>query len=195
MFKPVLVCSLLLTLAAVMPAQAERADRERPLQIEADQLQHDETRQITVIQGRVTATKGTLVLRGERMEVRQDPQGRQSAVLSAAAGQQVFFRQKREGLDEFVEGQAERADYDSAREVLTLTGRALLRTVRADASVVNQVEGQVIVFNSSTETYTVDGRADGRSGPSRVRATISPRAAPAAAPASVPLRSSPRMQP
>ena len=195
MFKPAPLCFLLLALAAFSPAQAERADRERPLQIEANSLQHDESRQITVIEGRVTATKGTIVMRGERMEVRQDRQGRQNAVLTAAAGQQVFFRQKREGLPEFIEGQADRAEYDGARDVLTLTGSAVLRTLRADASVVNQVEGQVIVFNSSTETYTVDGRAGGEG--SRVRATISPRAAPPepAAQASVPLRSSPRMQP
>lgn len=195
MFKPAPLCFLLLALAAFSPVQAERADRERPLQIEANSLQHDESRQITVIEGNVNATKGTIVMRGERMEVRQDRQGRQNAVLTAAAGQQVFFRQKREGLAEFIEGQADRAEYDSARDVLTLNGNAMLRTLRADASVVNQVEGQVIVFNSSTETYTVDGRPGGAG--SRVRATISPRAAPPepAAPASLPLRSSPRVQP
>lgn len=194
MFKPVLTCCLLLALTAV---QAERADRERPLQIEADSLRHDEARQLTLIQGRITATKGSIIMRGERMEVRQDGEGRQTALITAASGEQVFFRQKREGLDEFIEGQAERAEFDSARDILTLTGRAVLRTVRADTRVVNQVEGQVIVFNNSSETYTVDGRND--AGSSRVRAIISPRTSappPAEAPAGTPaLRSSPRLQP
>lgn len=197
MFKSVPACCFLLALVAALPVQAERADRERPLQIEADSLRHDEARQVTLIQGRITATKGSIVMRGERMEVRQDREGRQSALLTAAAGEQVFFRQKREGLNEFIEGQAERAEFDSARDVLTLTGRAVMRTVRADASVVNQVEGQVIIFNNSSETYTVDGRSEG--GSSRVRAIISPRnaaAAPVTEPASTPaLRSSPRLQP
>lgn len=193
--------ALPLALLLALPALAERADRDRPLQIEANRLQHDEARQVTLIEGRITATKGSIVMRGERMEVRQDAQGRQSALLSAAPGERVFFRQKREGLDEFIEGQAERAEYDSARDVLTLRGQAVLRTVRADASVVNEVEGQVIVFNNSSETYSVDGRSD--AGSARVRATIAPRSVttapsthpPGSAPPAVPLRSSPRLQP
>jgi lipopolysaccharide export system protein LptA len=193
MYKPLfLCCALVLTLLPA--ARAERADRLKPMQIEADSLQRDEVRQRTVISGRVTATKGTMVMRGERMEVTDTPDGRQNAVLTAAAGQLVFFRQKREGLDEFIEGQAERADYDSGRDVLTLTGRALLRTLRGNQSA-NQVEGQVIVFDNTSETYTVDGQSGNN--PSRVRATIVPRSSPptAAPPAAPALRSSPRLSP
>lgn len=202
LFRPLLLPLVLpLALLPASPAQAERADRDRPLQIEANRLQHDEARQLTLIEGRITATKGSIVMRGERMEVRQDAQGGQSALLSAAPGERVYFRQKREGLDEFIEGQAERAEYDSARDVLTLRGQAVLRTLGADASVRNQVEGQVIVFNNSSETYTVDGRSD--AGSTRVRATIAPRSVtttpsthpPGSATPAVPLRSSPRLQP
>ena len=193
MHKPFfLCCALALTLLPA--AQAERADRFKPMQIEADSLQRDEARQRTVISGRVTATKGTMVMRGERMEVTDSPDGRQNAVLTGAAGQLVFFRQKREGLDEFIEGQAERADYDSGRDVITLTGRALLRTLRGNQSA-NQVEGQVIVFDNTSETYTVDGQSG--SNPSRVRATLVPRSSPptAAPPTAPALRSSPRLSP
>jgi len=188
------LCCIALALTGLTTARAERADRLQPMQIEANSLQHDETRQLTLIQGRITATKGSIVMRGERMEVRQTPDGRQNAQLTAAAGERVFFRQKREGLDEFIEGEAERADYDGSRDVITLNGRAELRTLRG-AQTVNRVEGQVIVFNNTTETYTVDGRSDG--GSSRVRATITPRgAAPQPAPAPAPaLRSSPRLSP
>ncbi|MFM8589555.1 MAG: LptA/OstA family protein, partial [Limnohabitans sp.] len=90
MHKPLfLCCALALTLLPA--ARAERADRFKPMQIEADSLQRDEARQRTVISGRVTATKGTMVMRGERMEVTDSPDGRQNAVLTGAAGQLVFF--------------------------------------------------------------------------------------------------------
>ena len=193
-----LLCCITLALCALLPARAERADRLQAMQIEADSLQHDEARQITLIQGRVTATKGSIVMRGERMEVRQDSEGRQNALLTAAAGERVFFRQKREGLDEFIEGEAERADYNGAKDIITLSGRAELRVLRGTQAI-NRVEGQVIVFNNSTETYTVDGRND--AGSARVRATISPHGAasqPAPAPTIAPapgLRSSSRLTP
>lgn len=193
MNHPALLCCIALALTAALPAQAEKADRLQPMQIEADSLQHDEARQLTLIQGRITATKGSIVMRGERMEVRQSAEGRQNAQLTANAGDRVFFRQKREGLDEFIEGEAERADYDGARDIVTLTGRAELRILRG-AQAINRVEGQVIVFNNTTETYTVDGRSEG--GSSRVRATISPRTASQPAPAPAPgLRSNPRLSP
>jgi lipopolysaccharide export system protein LptA len=193
MFKLFFLC-FALALTLIPAAQAERADRLKPLHIEADSLQRDEARLRTLINGRVTATKGTMVMRGERMEVTDTPDGRQRAVLTAAPGQLVFFRQKREGLDEFIEGQAERADYDGARDQLTLTGRAQLRTLSGNQST-NQVEGQVIVFDNTSETYTVDGQ--GGSQPSRVRATIAPRtsAATVEPPATPALRSSPRLSP
>ena len=62
---------------------AERADRDKPLNIEADNLRHDELKQISVFTGKVVATKGSIVMRGNRLEVRQDPEGYQHAVLSA----------------------------------------------------------------------------------------------------------------
>ena len=198
MNHPTLLCCITLALCALLPARAERADRLQAMQIEADSLQHDEARQITLIQGRVTATKGSIVMRGERMEVRQDTEGRQNALLTSKAGERVFFRQKREGLDEFIEGEAERADYNGAKDIITLSGRAELRVLRGTQAI-NRVEGQVIVFNNSTETYTVDGRND--AGSARVRATISPRGAasqPAPAPTIAPapgLRSSSRLTP
>ena len=77
---------------------AERADRDKPLQIEADNLRHDELKKTSVFTGRVVATKGSIVMRGNRLEVRQDADGHQFAVLSANLGERAFFRQKREGL-------------------------------------------------------------------------------------------------
>ena len=65
--------------ALSLSAQAEKADRDKPMQIEADSMRHDESKQLTQFTGKVTATKGTLVLRAERMEVQQDSQGKQVA--------------------------------------------------------------------------------------------------------------------
>lgn len=181
-------------------AQAEKADRQAPMNIEADTMRHQENDQVTQFHGKVVAIKGTLVLRAEHVAVKQFPDGRQLAELTPASGERVFFRQKREGLDEFVEGEAEWAQYDSQADILTLKKRAELRTLRG-TQLADHVQGDVIVFNNTTETYTVDGQPRNASNTpgQRVKATLKPReqAVPATGtPMSAPaLRTSPSTAP
>ena len=181
--------------------QAEKADRQAPMNIEADSMRHQEPEQITQFHGKVVATKGTLVLRAAHVTVQQFADGRQLAELTPAPGERVFFRQKREGLDEFVEGEAEWAQYDSLADVLTLKKRAELRTLRG-TQLADRVQGNTIVFNNTTEVYTVDGQAHntGSAPGQRVKATLKPREqVPAPSPAThtpaPPVRTSPSTAP
>lgn len=185
-----------------LPSQAEKADRDQPMQIEADSMRHDESRQLTQFTGQVLATKGSLLLRAARMEVQQNAQGGQVATLWAAPQERVFFRQKREGTNEFTEGEAEQITYDNQTDIITLVQRAEVRMLRG-AQVADKLTGHTIVFNNLTEIMTVDGQsrnAAGAGGQSaqRVRATLTPRAitAPETTPAAQPaLRTSPALAP
>ncbi len=194
-----LFCALLAT-CVVQSATAEKADRDKPMNIEADALKHDDQQQLTTFTGKVLMSKGTLVLKAARMEVKQDGQGHQVAKLWADPGEKIFFRQKREGLDEFTEGEAETAVYNSQADTLTLSSRAELRLLRGQV-VADRIQGQQIVVNNTTEVFSVDGKPSntsqqgGQSG-QRVKATITPRAKnaePVAAPVSPPLKSSQRL--
>ncbi|MFY9129601.1 MAG: lipopolysaccharide transport periplasmic protein LptA [Limnohabitans sp.] len=182
---------------------AEKADRDKPMNIEADALKHDDQQQLTTFTGKVQMTKGSLVLKAHRMEVRQDNQGNQVAKLWSEAGERVFFRQKREGLDEFTEGEAETVVYNSQADTLTLTNRAELRLLRGTV-VADRIQGQQIVVNNTTEVFTVDGKpnanananANASSGNQRVKATITPRPKtpePSAPPVGTSLKPSPRV--
>jgi lipopolysaccharide export system protein LptA len=189
---------LLLAFSLSLPVLAEKADRDQPMQVEAERMRHDEARLLTEFTGQVVATKGTLVLRAARMEVQQDAQGRQVAKLWAAPKERVFFRQKREGLNEFTEGEAETLVYDTQADVITLNQGAELRVLRGTV-VADQLLGHTIVFNNLTQVMTVDGQASGNSpnGERRVRAILSPRTATttAATPPAVPtLRNSPSLK-
>ena len=187
------LCASLLAL----PIHAEKADREQPMQIEADSMRHDEARQLTQFIGKVQATKGTLVLRAARMEVQQDAKGRQVARLWAAPSERVFFRQKREGVNEFTEGEAEQVTYDNQADIITLSQRAEVRILRGN-QVADQLNGHTIVFNNTSEVMTVDGQAANGQG-QRVRAILTPRNASAPttpnSPASPSLRTSPGLAP
>jgi lipopolysaccharide export system protein LptA len=176
----------LVSLFALGVAHAEKADRDRPMNIEADALKFDDQKQINVFTGKVLITKGTLVLRGHRIEVRQDAQGNQFGTVVGEPGQRAFYRQKRDGVDEFIEGEAETIEYDGQADVVRFVQRAEMR--RYKGAVLNdQMTGRVIAFNNATAVYTVDGHAAQGDAPAgRVRAMLTPGTAqPAVLPGAV----------
>jgi lipopolysaccharide export system protein LptA len=179
-----------LWLAVVMacPAvHAERADKNKPLNLEADVARYDEAQKVMVLEGAVLVTKGSMLMRAARLEQREDTAGNQSLIATAASGGRVFFKQKREGLEEFMEGEAERIEYDGKTDVLKLAGRAVMRRLRG-STIADESTGSLIVFNNLTETLSLNGAPIGASGtPSpgqgRVRMMLSPKQDHALAPA------------
>ncbi len=179
----------------VAPALAERADRLQPMNIESDALRYDDVRQLSVFTGNVVITKGTIVIRGQQVEVQQDAQGHQFGTVMAGE-KPAFFRQKRDGLEEFIEGEAKRIDYDSLADTVTFTGAAVLRRYKG-AKLSDQTSGSVIAYDNRTGVFTVDGGKVNRTpeNPSgRVRAMLTPNAAAPGTP-STPQGSAPTLQP
>jgi lipopolysaccharide export system protein LptA len=184
-------------LCAVWPAaHAEKADRTKPMNAEADALRYDDANQTSLFTGNVVITKGTIVIRGERVEVRQDAQGNQFGVVTATPPAQAFFRQKREGLDEHIEGVADRIDYDGKADSVKFEGRAVMRRYRG-STLADETAGSVITYQNATDTFAVDGGVASRSPANplgRVRAMLTPTPKPEAAPTPtqpVPLRATP----
>ena len=191
-----------LALALLPAAHAEKADRNKPMNIEADALRHDDLKQISVFTGNVVVTKGTIILRGAQLEVRQDAQGYQFGVMTAEPGKRAFFRQKRDTApgapDEFVEGEGEVIDYDGRADIVKFIRRAELRRYMG-GTLADQLNGDLIVYNNLTGIFTVDGNPANASAANpggRVRAILAPRnaasapVAPAAAASAPGLRSS-----
>lgn len=183
-FMNTIIFRLSLSLACVMlaaPVSAEKADRNKPMNIESDALRYDDIKQTSVFTGRVVLTKGTIVIRGAQLDVRQDPEGNQYGVVKAEPGKLAFFRQKRDSRpgtpDEYMEGEGEVIEYDGKTDVVKFLQRAQLRRY-IGASLNDEVNGVVIVYDNASSVMTVDGGptkpgADG-SAP-RVRAVLTPR--------------------
>lgn len=166
------VCASLWGLAvAAGPAGAERADRDQPLRFTADALRYDDARRVNVLTGRVEITKGSLLLRAERVEVRQSAEGHHSA-QATGTGEPAYFRQKREGVDEHVEGRAARIDYDSRTDTVRLSGNAMIRRLRGN-DLADEIQGQTITWDNTAETFTVQGGGEG-SPDGRVRGVLTP---------------------
>jgi lipopolysaccharide export system protein LptA len=174
---PQLLALLVSMLFATM-ACAEKADRSKPMNIEADALRYDDLKQTSIFTGRVVLTKGSIIIRGARVEVRQDPEGYQFGVVTNEAGKRAFFRQKRDGVEEFIEGEGEIIEYDGRADFVKLTQNAQLRRYRGD-KLADEVTGNVIQYNNTTDEFTVVGGSEGaNSGGTRVRAMLTPKAEP-----------------
>ncbi|QDL53028.1 lipopolysaccharide transport periplasmic protein LptA [Rhodoferax aquaticus] len=160
------------------PVFAEKADRDKPMNIEADALRYDDLKQVSIFTGRVVLTKGTIQIRGHQVEVRQDPDGYQFGRVIAAPDALAFFRQKREGLEEFIEGEGETIDYDGKADTVKFTKKAVLRRLRG-AVLADEITGGVIVYENLTDMFTVDGNhSKGVAGAptgGRVRAMLTPK--------------------
>jgi lipopolysaccharide export system protein LptA len=182
----VLFFATLLALLSPLAAQAERADREKPVNIEADKLTVDDRNKIQTFEGRVKMTQGTLVILADKVVVTQDADGFQKGVATGGEGGLSRFRQKREGRDEYIEGEAERIDYDGKTDRAQLFRRAYVKSGR------DEVRGQYIEYDGVTENYLVTNGPNAtvqQSAPERVRAVIQPKSAASAPVATPPAQS------
>jgi lipopolysaccharide export system protein LptA len=157
------------------PAHAEKADKDKPTHIEANRMSSDDAKRMSVFEGGVVLTKGTVVVRAERIVVHQDAEGFQ---VATATGKPVRFRQKgdpkgdKEGL--WTEGEALRVEIDDRNERIELFERA---RVTRDQDVVN---GEYIFLDQRTEYFSVSaakGAAPTAPG-GRVKAVIQPKSKP-----------------
>ncbi|OGT17812.1 MAG: lipopolysaccharide transport periplasmic protein LptA [Gallionellales bacterium RIFOXYB12_FULL_54_9] len=147
------------------PSYAERADRNKPINIEADQVLVDDAKQTSTFTGKVVLIQGTMVIHGDKVVVVEDKQGYKQGT---AYGHTASFRQKREGLDEYVEGYGERIVYDTRLDTVDFYVQA--RVKRAQ----DEVRGEHITYNSKTEIFQADdkGAASNTGAPKRVHAVL-----------------------
>ena len=170
-------------LVLASPAAAERADRTKPLNVEADQPgKIDLLKQFVLFTGNVVVTKGTMVIRAARIEVRETADGYHTAVAIGAPGRPATFRQKRDGVDEYIEGEAERLEYDGKADTIRFVTNASVRRLRGSA-VADELAGNLVSYDSVSEVFNVSGGATPTaSNPGgRVRAVLTPREGTAAA--------------
>lgn len=165
-----------LNILACACAYAEKADADKPTNVEADQMTYDDVKQVNTFTGGVHLTRGTLIMNAARVVVTQDPAGYQLATLYAAPGGLANFRQKRDGgPDLWVEGEAERIEYDSKTEIAKLFVRARVR--RLDGKkITDDATGEFISYDSRSEFFTVNNSASGTTVPGggRIKVIIQP---------------------
>jgi lipopolysaccharide export system protein LptA len=153
------------------PLLAERADRDKPVHLEADRATVQDANKLATFTGNVVLTQGTLVIRSDKMTVKEDASGFQYAT---AFGNLASFRQKRDGMDEYIEGWSERMEYDGKADKMQLFKKARLKRGQ------DEVHGDYISYDATNEFFQVTSSNNGTSSTQtsadgRVRAVIQPK--------------------
>ena len=171
-----------LAVVTATPARAEKADRFKPLNVEADLPgKIDLLNQYVVFNGNVVVTKGTMTIRANRIEVRESPDGYHTAVAFGSPTQHATFRQKRDAPDEYIAGDAERLEYDGKSDVIRFVNNASVRRLRGSETS-DEISGNLVTYDSGTEVFNVTGAASTAANPGgRVRAVLTPKEGSAAA--------------
>ena len=167
-----LVLPFLLLLVLTGPALAEKADRDKPTQVEANKMSADDARRLNIFEGDVVVTKGTIRLTAEKLVVRQDAEGFQ---LATATGKPAKFRQRqdakpgeKEGI--WVDGEALRIEFDDRNQKIELFENA--RVNRGG----DEVAGDYIFVDQRSDFYQVSSGKGAEKG--RVKAIIQPKPSP-----------------
>ena len=157
-----------LACAFALPAAAERADREKEIVIGADRSSADDANKLLTLEGNVVVTQGTMRITAAKVVVREDAQKNKFYV---ATGAPVTFRQKRDKVDEWINGEAQRAEFDEKADVLKLFTKARVK------SGPNEITGDFISYDMAREVAEASGAAPGAVVPkdARVKVIIVPQ--------------------
>ncbi|MBS4099228.1 MAG: lipopolysaccharide transport periplasmic protein LptA [Sulfuricella sp.] len=168
-----LACCCLLATAA----RAELADRDKPVNLEADTMTVDDLKKVSVYQGNVILTQGTLTIHADKLVVTENKDGSHHG---SATGNPATFRQKREGVEEYVEGYGQRIEYEESKDVVELFTQARMKRNQ------DEVRGNYISYDGKTEFFRVIGGKEAvtaNNPKGRVRAVIQPKKKAEATPA------------
>lgn len=172
-FNRIAAAGISLLALTSLPLHAEKADQDKPVNIEADRVTVDDIKGTQVFEGNVQLVKGTLIIRAARIVVTQDDDGYQRGVATGTPTSLPNFRQKREALDQYIEGEAERIEHDAKGEKTEFFNRAWVKSGQ------DEVRGQFISYDARTENYFATSGPNGTNAKpgsgDRVRAVIQPK--------------------
>jgi lipopolysaccharide export system protein LptA len=158
-----------------LPAQAEKGDRLMPLNIASERGGSvDVANQRTEFLGDVVLSRGSLLMRAERIDLRETGDGYYQANASGKTGKQVSFRQGRDVPGEAIEGSSDQIEYDTRSDSVRFLGNAVVRRTQG-SKVLDEVTGAVIVYDNRNEVFSAEGGSASPHPSGRVRVVLMPR--------------------
>lgn len=152
--KLVIPCGLLAS-CCIGSAQAEKADQAKPVVLEAEKVSVNDVQQVYELEGQVLLTKGSILITGEKGNIKVDPEGYEYVDVQGKPESTASFRQRREGpANEFMQGHGQTVIYNAKTELLTLTGDASLKRLH-NMQLLDQLHGWKIDYDDVLQRYQV----------------------------------------
>ena len=121
------VCPALLLPAAAL---AEKADRTKPMNIEADALRYDDLKQTSVFTGKVVSPRAPSSSAAPGSTCARTPRATSTASSRPRPASWRSTGKSANGVDEYIEGEGERIEYDGRADNVKFIRRAVMRRYR-----------------------------------------------------------------
>ena len=167
--------SLLLSLLLSTHAHAEKADSLKKTTISAGYSSYDGS--ALILKGKIEITRGTLLIQAENGSYKENEDGSALVTLTGTAKAPVFFKQKRDGgPDLWIEGVADKVEYDDKTEVVKLISKAKISYLN-QKKVTQSQEGDFLSYDNIKNLATATNSETGKHIPDggRISITIEPK--------------------
>lgn len=148
---PRLLLSGLLITALLAPCAglADRNDGSKPMDFKSQSAHIDDLRKTYRYAGQVRMTQGTRLLTADNVVIQRDAAGFSKSVASGTAQKLAYVKQRENDGKGWMEGWAERIEYDDRTDKLFFFDQAHIKTSTDDA------KGEVIIYDNVTERYQI----------------------------------------
>ena len=143
-----LLATALATLLAT-PALADKTDSNKPMDFRANSANMDEYRKLYNYIGQVRMTQGSRQLTADKVSIKQDAAGFSKSVATGSAQKLAHVKQRENDGKGWMEGWAERIEYDDRTDKFIFFDQARIKTSTDDA------KGEVIIYDNVTERYQI----------------------------------------
>lgn len=147
----------LLAAAVVIPSLINAAppgsNRNLPFTVEADNAVYSDVTQTSDFDGNVILTQGNMTIRSNHVQTIIDPEGYQYATATKGKNGLVYFKQLREGTNEWLEAYGQELVYDGKQNLILLKRNAVMRRLTPQGKLIDEVKGDELVYNQITELF------------------------------------------
>jgi lipopolysaccharide export system protein LptA len=102
------------------------ADRDEPIHVRAQSASLDEIKGYSKYLGEVNITQGTLILKGQEVQIFNNEKEVTKVIANGDSNQQAYYKQDRPNQERFIEARADKITYIVNEEMVHLEGGAYL---------------------------------------------------------------------
>lgn len=146
--RALLTCCLI-GLLANSPARADRNDSTKPMNFSSNSASMDDLRKTYHYAGSVRMTQGSRLLTSDKVSIKQDAAGFSKSIAYGSAQKLAYVKQRENDGKGWMEGWAERIEYDDRTDKFIFFDQARIKTSTDDA------KGEVIIYDNVTERYQI----------------------------------------